>query len=199
MARSTLAQQIPSVTDMAARIVAAYGATDAATRRDGRAWYSEAQTIAREVADTLGVSTEVGAGIVAAYSAGTAWSVNVRMARATAALGEPVPHRFGGSRKVRAMLEGAAPANVITGAKLSAFFRTIADPDATRSTVVVDRHAFAVATGRASTEAQRFLNNDKIVDAIAEAYRVAATIVGERPGHLQAIVWIPVALDTRNK
>lgn len=198
MARIPLAAQIPSVTDMAQNIVAAYSVTSSAVRRDGRAWYSEAQDVAREVADTLGMSVEAGAAIVAAYSAGTAWSVNVRMARATAAMGEPVPHRFGGSRKVRAILEGAAPAEVITGAKLSAFFRTIADPDATRETVVVDRHAFAVATGRSSVEAQRFLNNDKTVAAIAEAYKVAATAVGERPGHLQAIVWIPVAVDTRN-
>src|SRR5690606_30282920 len=159
MARITLLDQIPSVTDMAQRIVAAYHATDADTRRDGRNWYREAQDVAREVADALGVSVEVGAGIVAAYSAGTAWSVNVRMARATAATGEPVAHRFGGSRKVRAMLEGAAPADVVTGQKLSAFFRTIADPEATRTEVVVDRHAFAVATGRASTEAQRFISN----------------------------------------
>jgi len=199
MARTTLAQQIPTITDMAQRIVAAYRATDDATRRDGRRWYSEAQDVAREVADTLGTSVNVGAGIVAAYSAGTAWSVNVRMARATAATGEPVAHRFGGSRKVRAMLEGAAPESVITGRKLSAFHATIADPEATRNVVVVDRHAFAVATGRKSEEAQRFLGNDKIVDAIAEAYRVAASIVGERPGHLQAIVWIPVAIDTRKR
>lgn len=193
MARITLTQSIPSVTDMASRIVEAYATTDDATRRAGRRWYREAQDIAVEVATALGTTVEVGAGIVAAYSAGTAWSTNVRMARATAATGEPVPHRFGGSRKVRAMLEGASPNHVITGQKLSAFFRTIADPDATRHEVVVDRHAFAVATGRASTEGQRFLSNSAVVGAIAEAYRVAATIVGERPGHLQAIVWIPVA------
>jgi len=199
MARTTLAQQIPTITDMAARIVAAYRATDERTRRDGRNWYREAQTIAAEVASALGTTAEVGAGIVAAYSAGTAWSVNVRMARATAATGEPVAHRFGGSRKVRAMLDGARPSDVVTGQKLSAFFRTIADPEATRTEVVVDRHAFAVATGRASTEAQRFISNANVVTMIAEAYRVAGTIVGERPGHLQAIVWIPVALDTRGK
>lgn len=195
MARTTLAAQIPTITDMARNIVAAYNETDTETRHAGRHWYSDAQAIAREVAETLGMSVNVGAAIVAAYSAGTAWSVNVRMARATAITREPVPHRFGGSRKVRALLEGASPESVITGRKLSAFHATIANPDAAREVVVVDRHAFAVATGRASTEGERFLVNGAVVDAITEAYRTAAQVVGERPGHLQAIVWVPVARD----
>lgn len=94
--------------------------------------------------------------------------------------------------KVRAIIDGADPADVMPMAsKTGQFFICIADP-ADPDAVVVDRHAHDVVAGMKYGNQDRGLKSAIRYASIADAYRMAGKSLGMIPSELQAIVWTVV-------
>lgn len=101
-----------------------------------------------------------------------------------------------GPSKAFRLLAGEDPNEVVKGPKVRQFWFTIMDPTDVRA-VVVDRHAFSVAAGKALTDAQlgKFTGRAGTYDQVSEMYRSAARILSlelERtitPAEVQAITW----------
>lgn len=160
----------------------------------GRSWYADAHALACEL-DPERPSRA--AGVLAALSPQLPWGRNVLLAArayadgyASGTLGQSV-------RRADAILGGADPETVLTGRKVLAFYRSIADPGT--DDVVVDRHAQDVALGRPHGDdgrVRQVLRRKGAYDAVAELYRQAARMATETgpldwtPGQVQATTWI---------
>jgi len=143
-------------------------------------WYLEAQEVAEDVAEILGVDLERGASIVSAFSPRERWASNVAKAYAFAN-GKPVT---GLSNNLR-MAEAAKDAgfDALKGLKTNAFARAIAgDSDA----VVID-----VWMMRAAGMATDSPNKTQYL-AISQSVREAAAQFGITPRTAQALIWIIV-------
>jgi hypothetical protein len=142
-------------------------------------WYFEAQEVAEDVAENLGVSLEVGASIVAAFSPRERWSSNVAKSLAFS-MGKPV---VGLSNNLR-MAESAMTNgfNALNGQKTNAFARAIAgDSDA----VVIDVWMIRAAYLDASKGVNKTQYNT-LVDSV----RKVAKEFGLTPRTAQALIWI---------
>ena len=143
-------------------------------------WYAEAQEVAEDVAEILGVSLEHGASIVSAFSPRERWSTNVAKAYSFAN-GKPVT---GLSNNLR--MAEAAKANgfdALKGQKTNAFARAIAgDTDA----VVID--VWMMRAAGMETDSP----NKTQYREISEAVRIVAEDFGITPRTAQALIWIIV-------
>jgi hypothetical protein len=161
-------------------------------RRAGKAWYGEA----RALAATLDPADPArAAAVIAVLSPRVAWSFNVTLAH-DAYAGRPLRCMTRHADKARAILAGADPDMIVTGPKVRAFWRTIADP-ADASTVVVDRHAIDVALGMVTDDDTRGrVVRGKGYDRVAHCYRQAARILSREsgeawtPSEVQAATWL---------
>lgn len=150
----------------------------------GRNWYRNAHDLARYLGD--GDATTA-AGCLAALSAQKTWPVNVALA-ADAMAGNPNGHTGQTLDKVRAMLEGAAPEDVLPmDIKTGQFYRCIADPT-DPSAVVIDRHAHDAIVGERWGNRQRGLKGKRYA-MLADVVRDVATFRGILPMQAQAIAW----------
>jgi hypothetical protein len=130
-----------------------------------------------------------GAGMLAALSAQRPWEVNVSLAT-DAADGDVHGHTEAVLAKVRAIMEGADPAEILPmELKTGHFYRCIVDP-AAPDPVVIDRHAHDVAAGERYGSRNRGLSNVNRYATLALAYRLAARELGEIPKVVQAVVWV---------
>ena len=153
-----------------AHIVTAYRSATPAQVARGQQWYRVAHDLATVIGDG---DVRQGAGIIAALSAQRRWSVNCQLA-ADAASGNVHGQTEQVLAKVRAMLNGADPADILPMAlKTGNFYATIADPS-NPDFVVVDRHAHDVAVGEVYGNQNRGLSNVKRYATLALAYRLAA-------------------------
>jgi hypothetical protein len=154
----------------------------------GRGWYPTAGDIASVIAAGTGRDAETVAYVIAALSPRNPWRWNVADAYAYCAAADagaqrPSATTFGANQRKAWSIATYETADPWTGAapKVRAFVRAILGD---RDAVVVDIWAMRVATRGARTEARGDY------DAIANAYRRAAYLVGEHPRDLQAIVWL---------
>jgi hypothetical protein len=142
-------------------------------------WYFEAQEVAEDVAENLGVSLEVGASIVAAFSPRERWSSNVAKSLAFS-MGKPV---VGLSNNLR-MAESAMTNgfNALNGQKTNAFARAIAgDSDA----VVIDVWMIRAA----GLDASKGVNKTQY-NTLVDSVRKVAKEFGLTPRTAQALIWI---------
>lgn len=167
--------------------------TTAEDRLSGLSWYATA----REVAATLDPADPVrAAAVLAVLSPRTSWAQNIRLAQ-DAYAGRKVGALGANVRKAEALLAGADPEDVVTGAKVRTFWRTIVDPSDPRA-VVIDRHAFDVACDQVTDDATRgrYLGRVGKYAELAELYRRAARIISRETGQhwtpaaVQATTWI---------
>ena len=174
-------------------VTSAYRAASADDRVEGRSWYATA----RAVAESLDPSDPArAAAVIAVLSPRLSWRKNVEAAQ-DAYAGRPVRVLSANARKAELILAGADPEDVVSGPKVRAFWRTIADPTDPRA-VVVDRHAVSVAVGRNLDDAQRgkLLGKAGGYDAVADAYRRAARLLSREygtaltPAEVQATTWL---------
>lgn len=173
-----LAGYVASITD-------AYRSATPGQRARGQQWYPVAHDVAGLIGDG---DVRMGAGIIAALSACKSWTANVRLAT-DAGNGNVHGHTADVLAKVRAMLDGADPEDVLPMAlKTGHFFRCITDPS-DPDPVVIDRHAHDAAVGRRYGEENRGLSNKNRYATLALAYRLAARQLGEIPSIVQATVW----------
>jgi hypothetical protein len=167
-------------------IMAAWHAASPGQRARGRVWYPAAHEIAALIG---GGSIPRGAGIIAALSANKRWDANITLARRCAA-GHVSGHTAVALAKVRAIMAGARPEDVLPmRLKTGHFYRCIADPS-DRGAVVIDRHAHDVAAGQRYGNRDRGLSNHNRYAALAGAYRLAARELGELPQIIQAVTWV---------
>ncbi|HEY2638975.1 MAG TPA: ParB N-terminal domain-containing protein [Streptosporangiaceae bacterium] len=173
--------------------------------QQGLRWYQDAQ----EVAKALGNGdVRKGAGILAAYSPQTAWTVNMMNAARAFEQGRAIGPGEGMitgamQRAAQRIMDGEDPDTVLKSPKVNAFYHLIAngadDPSDSLGRVVVDRHAVSVAIGHRVTKAE--MDNAPIDDArfyqhVADAYREAALAISQKEGRtitphqLQAITWL---------
>jgi hypothetical protein len=144
-------------------------------------WYLEAQEVAEDVAENLGVSLEVGASIVAAFSPRERWSSNVQKALAFS-MGKPVAGLQNNYRMAERSLELGFDA--LNGQKTNAFARAIAgDADA----VVIDVWMIRAAGMDASKGVNKTQYNE-----LSDAVRLVANEMGITPRTAQALIWIIV-------
>ena len=143
-------------------------------------WYFEAQEVAEDVAEILGLSLEHGASIVSAFSPRERWATNVAKAYAFAN-GKPVS----GLQNNLRMAEAARVSgfDALRGLKTNAFARAIAgDTDA----VVIDVWMMRAAG----------MDNDSPTKGqyreISDAVRIVAEEFGITPRTAQALIWIIV-------
>jgi hypothetical protein len=142
-------------------------------------WYHEAQEVAEDVAENLGVSLEIGASIVAAFSPRERWSSNVAKSLAFS-MGKPV---VGLSNNLK-MAESAMTKGFdsLNGQKTNAFARAIAgDTDAVVIDVWMIRAAYL--------DASKGVNKSQYNTLVNSVCKVAKEF-GLTPRTAQALIWI---------
>jgi len=142
-------------------------------------WYHEAQEVAEDVAENLGVSLEIGASIVSAFSPRERWSSNVAKALAFS-MGKPVAGLQNNYRMAERAMELGFDA--LNGQKTNAFARAIAgDPNA----VVIDVWMIRAA----GMDASKGVNKTQY-NMLADTVRLMASEHGLTPRTTQALIWI---------
>lgn len=170
---------------MSSQIKARYAAiVDQATIADiaaGATWYTEAQTIARELSITSGYSLESTASVIAAFSPRCPWVRNVFLAteflngNKVATLGSSI-------RNAEKSLTMGFDA--LNGAKTNAFARNIAGD---LNAVTIDTWMLKAA-GMDSNKGVNKSNYEMLSGIVREL----AGQYGIAPAQLQAIIWIVV-------
>jgi hypothetical protein len=139
------------------------------------------------------------AGIIAALSPMNGWTNNVRKAREVVsrrgniAVAKGMPNGIGlgaNVAKAIAIYKGADPLDILSGDKVTAFYRTIVDPTGDIDPVI-DRHAFDIAVGEKTNDKRRsVLSRKGVYHVFAQAYRDAAKEAGIGSAQMQAITWV---------
>ena len=167
-------------------IIAKWNAATPEQIAKGRAWYPVAHDLANMLGDG---NVRMGAGIIAAMSVQKSWKENVRLAT-DAANGNVHGHTGRNLDKVRAILSGIAPEDVLPmAAKTGNFYRNIVDPS-DPSAVTVDRHAFDIAVNEVNGNRDRGLSNANRYAIIRDAYLTAAKRLDECASTVQAGTWV---------
>lgn len=176
-------------------ILSLYRSASFASFSEGMTWYGEA----RDFAMTLDHRFHRAAGIIAALSPLSSWSNNKNKAAQFYAQNgivqwDGTKNGIGLSnnvRKAERIWNGEDALDVLTASKTRNFFLTIVEPDRTDHTPVIDRHAFDIANGFASSDKDRSpLARKAVYATYAEAYRSAADRAGIPVQNLQAITWV---------
>jgi hypothetical protein len=162
------------------------------TDHSGLNWYREGNEWCQRVADHHGLSLVTVCGVISALSPATNWLQNKRDALGIIERKKGYKCGTYGSNvaKARQILKTGEPQfNVKTGAKTYHFFNALLNPSAP-DYVVIDRHAYTIATNETYTGIHLAKYN-----RVAEMYRKAAMKLGLLPNELQAVLWV----DYRNK
>lgn len=192
---SDTAYTMPTQAAMVRRICQAYRAASPAHLAAGLGWYATARDKAERMAPagTDGSPmVDLAAGVIAALSPRCQWSTNLAWARVTvnrahAGLSQPAVSTTSNRDHAWRIANGEAPLSVLNGPKVRAFYANImGDTDA----VTVDTWAVRVATGRTGKAAEWTIGTRRRYDAVADAYRRAAVILGTDPRSVQAATWV---------
>lgn len=153
----------------------------------GTQWYSQAHALAVELDPNM---PSRAAAVIAVLSPMMSWDRNVALARDVYA-GKPARCLGSNANKAAMLMAGAEPNDVLSGPKVRAFWRAIAnpnDPDA----IVIDRHALSIAAGSALNDQQikSMLRPQSAYGQVVKLYANAARIVNVSPVALQATTWV---------
>lgn len=162
----------------------------------GLSWYPSAFDACATMAEIHHVSHETVAGIVAAYSPRTFWSVNLDYASQLLAFGEhPEGSLWSNHNRALAVLRGADPLtewSERTAPKIRSFYRNLCgDLDA----VTVDVWASLAALTDANDPA-RVIRRVGGYQAVSGAYSALAGACGLEPATVQAQVWTVIRRET---
>ncbi|AJD82503.1 hypothetical protein SHEEN_85 [Mycobacterium phage Sheen] len=150
----------------------------------GKAWYHEAQGVARELADNADISVTAAAAVIAHLSPRCPWERNIAMARELVYTGDTRGLRGNIDKARRAMVADDPWSTFGNGPKTRAFAANILGDE---HAVTVDVWAARIA---GITEDQLGLVG--VYEAVAHAYRLAAKRVGITPAQMQAITWVVI-------
>lgn len=165
----------------------------------GQAWYEIARNEAKRLANLYGVSYRHAAGVIAVLSPRMKWEANKedakRILQAALQGSRVIPKcaAYGtNARKAWRIANGEAPAKVLGGPKVNAFYRNICGD---YNGVTVDVWAARVA----EPYNRHFAGRDKDYAVIAEAYANVAMELGTFPAFVQAVCWITVRKSDGNE
>jgi len=179
-------------TPTVSNVLAVYNGASARAVREGLSWYLDAHNVSRNLADAYGLTVSQVAGIIAALSPMNGWENNKRKAAQLLAQNGD-GSGCGLTRNVAkavAIYNGADPADVLNGDKVTAFYRTILDPFGDIDPVI-DRHAFDIAVGERTDEKRRgALSRKGVYGEFANVYREAAKVAGIGSAQMQAVTWV---------
>lgn len=190
---ATLAPVAPATEVMIANIVSTFESASTDDKINGKDWYADA----RHLAATLDPKdVERAAAVIAVLSPMLSWPLNVKAAQDIYA-GRPFRGLKKNGAKAEAIRDGADPHKIVSGAKVTSFWKNIADPSAAEA-VTVDRHAIDIAFGRVTDDATRGKVTGRKGEyvRVASAYLAAAEILSERTGvkwegsEVQAVTWV---------
>lgn len=175
--------------EMEDRIRDAWFATTSQDRVLGMEWYDVARATAVALASGTPLTVEQTAGVLAAVSPKTQWSVAIKWAGQLVQAyldGMPCPLVALPENRRRAwvILSGEIhPELILSGPKVEAFYKNIMGDF---MAVTVDRWAIRIATGRTQQVSRSMCNR------IAAAYQHVAKEVGALPAEVQAATWVHV-------
>lgn len=192
---------------------------------EGREWYRRANALAVELANTQWKpgyqhaeadladwdrELSKAVAVIAVLSPQESWDRNVEKARriyaewdATKAARPIGDYRMLASwpglktnaTKALRILDGEKPEDVVSGPKVTAFYRAILDPNDPRG-IVIDRHAFDVAVGRVMDDRTRgiVLGRAGAYESFVRAYERATVNLQAlyptiTPAEVQAVTW----------
>lgn len=157
----------------------------------GVSWYATAAEHAATLADEYHTSDATAAGVIAALSPQTPFTLNIQYAGDALAAGtaDDVPHFGDAVRKANAILAGADPADVLRGRKVRSFYANILQPYRP-GPVTIDRHAVSILHGVPLYGPAARVERPGHYHAAAATYRHAARHAGILPHECQAIAWI---------
>lgn len=175
-------------------ILAMYGMATDQDRADGMRWYESAHALAASLAHRYGFTVRQMAGVIAVLSPNISWSRNVQLATLAAKDGKASGTFGKNTDKADRILNGADPADVVSGPKVTNFFQNIMT-SGENDGVTVDRHAVSIAEARevGDDERGKLVRVNKSRNGYGEyvdAYREAAYRAGISPAKLQAITWV---------
>jgi hypothetical protein len=169
-------------------VLAVFKRATPADIRAGFRWYNRAHEFALTLSDNL----EMAAGVIAALSPNNHWETNKKAAEKAFAQGTAMgTHFIANERKVDAILSGENPLSVLNGPKVTAFYRTIVNPDGF-FIPTIDRHAFDIAvgiTGAYLDGGTKILARKGMYDAFGLAYINAGIELCIGAPRVQAITW----------
>ena len=179
-------------------IIAVYNRASAENIRWGLMWYPTAHRQALAMGGGRAWHLERNAGIIAALSPLNGWKNNLRKAREVVSkrgnivVEKGKPNGIGLGKNVEKAVRiyrGEDPLNVLSGDKVTAFYRTILNPWGDIDPVI-DRHAFDIAVGERTDDKRRgALSRAGVYAEFAAAYREAAKVAGIGSSQMQAITW----------
>jgi hypothetical protein len=179
-------------------ITRVFRAADASQLAAGLDWYADAHKVAQALATQNDVPLTVSSGVIAALSPLNGWGANVNLASRFLATpgGLTSGYLTLGLGKARRILAGESPAHVLGGLKITAFYHAILSAGMTNEAVVVDRHAYSLATNvRYTDDTMPTLKGRRYGDT-ADCYRRAARILSREAdtpvyaAQVQAVTWV---------
>lgn len=173
------------MTNLVQNIMDCYHRASFEEKQSGMSWYLDAQSIALEVGKG---DVKLGAALIAVTSPLQRWEQNVKVARHAAEFGSPYPGMKNIMDKVSRLLAGENPDDVVSGQKVTSFYRNIVNPYG--QSVTVDRHAFDIAMATRFNPEGRPSLGKRQYEIISDAYRKAAESLGIVPLELQAVTWV---------
>ena len=176
--------------DGVANVLAIWHAATDAERANGARWYA----VGAELAVTMGGTLQRGAGVIAALSPQMGWTRNMVIAATALERGTAKGFHTGGNvAKADAIAAGADPMAVLGGDKVRNFYQCflVAAGAADGNPACIDRHAIAIYIGRCQADNEsKVLDRKGVYDAIADAYRSAADVIGVPAYVMQAVTWV---------
>jgi hypothetical protein len=170
-------------------ILKVYAESTEDERADGLSWYPRARRYAEDLAGRYGIAARIVSGVIAALSPMTTWEQNIKDAEEVLRIGgrARVTTYNANRRKAARILKGFEPGANLGRYKTLSFFECI---EGNPAQVCIDRHASAIAYGRALTERERKQIAGVTYERLQNAYRKAAQAVNLKPSELQAITWV---------
>jgi len=163
------------------RIRSAAGELSLADVASGVAWYTEARSICRELAIDNGVTLDIAAGVVAAFSPRQFWSRNILVASEFLRTGKArgvLKRSLATAERVR--VDG--PTTALNGRKTRAFYDNLTG---SYESVTIDVWMLRVVQWPVnSLSLSQYDNLERLFQQVARE-------VGLEPAHLQAALWVP--------
>lgn len=151
--------------------------------KDGQ-WYDDARDFARALAAEHNATLETVAGIIAVLSPQLQWDRNKRLAAQVMREGWPEEGCLvRNAEKARRIWRGEDPEDVLSGPKVTAFYRAILGDE---SAVVLDGHMLNAVQFHTNKPSKRQY------ERCAAAMTEAAAYAGLPPARFQAVVWCAV-------
>ena len=177
-----------------------YEAASEEEKREGAEWYGKANKVAYKIGHEVdpycnGLVPDAidkircGAGILAALSPRMPWPRNVELGMAVSE-GKDIKALGMSIRKVKRIVDGEDPGEVVKGPKEFAFFLNIAYAGQCDA-VTIDTHALAIYMGRkVNSKMYGRLSRKGEYARIERAYQRAAKEVGVPVSTMQATTWV---------